>query len=231
MCNNYTPPREQWPELGYRPDWTDRPTPQTLAQPRLSPRSRGPFIRLNGQGQREQAVGQWGLVPPHAPGPKLPYATNNCRSEEVEQKRSFKNAWTRGQRCIVPVGAFWEPCWETFRHVPWRFTRADGQPLALAGLWDTWVDPQTGECLDSYTLFTINADGHPWFGRMHKPDPALPPDAQDKRMVCVLEPTAWDDWLANPDPAAAKRALHAAPAEVFAGAPDAPAGPVALSLF
>jgi hypothetical protein len=29
---------------------------------------------------------------------------------------------------------------------PWYFTRADGEPITFAGLWDEWKDKATGEC-------------------------------------------------------------------------------------
>lgn len=34
--------------------------------------------------------------------PKVTYSTNNTRSEEVATRVTFKQPWTRGQRCIVP---------------------------------------------------------------------------------------------------------------------------------
>jgi putative SOS response-associated peptidase YedK len=77
----------------------------------------------------------------------------------------------------------------------WRFRRVDGHPWGLAGLWNTWVDRATGELVESYTMLTVNADHHPLMRRMHKPDPRLPPDAQDKRSVI---PVAFEDvdlWL------------------------------------
>jgi hypothetical protein len=46
-------------------------------------------------------------------------------------------------------------------------------------------------------MLTINADGHPLMGRMHKPDPSLPPDAQDKRSVIPIERADLDQWLAG----------------------------------
>ena len=48
---------------------------------------------------------------------------------------------------------------------------------------------------ESYTMLTINADRHPLMSRMHKPDPKLPPDRQDKRSVIPIEPEDWDEWL------------------------------------
>jgi putative SOS response-associated peptidase YedK len=122
-------------------------------------------------------------------------STNNCRSEEAALKPTFRDAWRKGQRCIIPAESFDEPCWETGKNVWWRFRRVDGQPWALAGLWNTWVDYATGEVIESYTMLTVNADDHPIMSRMHKPDPKLPPDQQDKRSVVAIEQGDVDQWL------------------------------------
>lgn len=87
-----------------------------------------------------------------------------------------------------PIGGTGKNTW-------WRFGRADGQPWALAGLWSEWTDPSTGEVVPSYTMFTQNCDAHPLLNRFHKPDPALPPDQQDKRAVVPIEREHWDKWL------------------------------------
>ena len=74
---------------------------------------------------------------------------------------------------------------------------ADGLAWAIAGLWSEWAEPETGELLPSYTMPTINADDHALMSRMHRPDPALPPDAQDKRSVVPIAPADWQVWLAG----------------------------------
>lgn len=50
---------------------------------------------------------------------------------------------------------------------------------------------------ESYTMLTINADAHPLMRRMHKPDPKLPADQQDKRSVIPIEMADVDQWLAG----------------------------------
>ena len=183
----------------------------------MYPRYAGPFIRAARDGtdhSRELLVGQWSLVPWFAKTAKLSYPTCNARSEELTAKASYKLPWARGQRCIVPALAFFEPNWESGRHVPWRFTRADGAPWGLAGLWNTWVDKATGEVVESYTLLTLNADAHPLMQRMHKPDPKRGPDQQDKRSVVPIEVEDVETWLSAPL-AQAAQLLRLAPAELF----------------
>lgn len=65
----------------------------------------------------------------------------------------------------------------------------------LAGLWAEWTDPATGEVVPSYTLLTQNCDGHPVLELMHKPEPDLPPDRQDKRTVVPIWEQDQDAWL------------------------------------
>ena len=173
----------------------------------LFPRSPRAFMRAarhSAEPERELVVGQWGLIPWFAKEARLGYSTVNARFEEITSKPSYKDPWRYGKRCIIPAWSFDEPNWESGRNVWWRFRRMDGTPWGLAGLWNTWTDKTTGESVDSYTMLTINADAHPLMRRMHKPDPKLGPDQQDKRSVVALEPDDVDQWLYAPVEEAAK---------------------------
>lgn len=218
MCNRYTPPHVADIER----EWAiGRQNPVRWWDDVLYPRGQGPFIRRarNDTGySKELVVGQWGLIPWFAKEPKLKYPTNNARSEEIADKASYKLPWARGQRCIIPAADFYEPNWETGKNVWWRFRRADGRPWGLAGLWNTWVDKASGEVHESYTMLTINADAHPLMSRMHKPDPKLPADQQDKRSVIPLEPEGYDIWLAGAV-ADARGLLRLSPAGLFEAGP------------
>ena len=216
MCTRYISPEaaaiERHWHVGSR-------TPQRWVR-EMFPRYQGPFIRAGRDSaapERELVVGQWALVPWFAKAAKLPYPTVNARSEELAAKASYKLPWARGQRCVIPAEAFYEPNWETGRHVPWRMSRADGTPWGLAGLWNTWVDKTTGEVVESYTMLTINADSHGLMKRMHKPDPKLGPDQQDKRSVVPIEPEDVDTWLFAPQ-AEAARLVRLAPEDLFKAA-------------
>ena len=114
--------------------------------------------------------------------------------------------------------SFDEPNWETGKNIWWRFRRADGAPWALAGLWNTWTDKATGEMVESYTMLTLNADEHPLMSRMHKPDPKLGPDAQDKRSVVPIELEDVDSWL-HGTPQQAQALIKLSPAEAFDAGP------------
>ncbi|MGB4060954.1 MAG: SOS response-associated peptidase family protein [Burkholderiaceae bacterium] len=195
MCTRYVSPTQadlerEW-HIGGR-------NPPRWWEPAMYPRAQGPFIRPDrvdpGQGV-ELVVGQWGLIPHFAQSPKLTYSTCNARREEMATKASYRGPWARAQRCVIPAVSFDEPCWETGRNVWWSFRRADGALWKLAGLWATWMDPQTGEGHESFTMLTINADSHPVMCRMHKPDPKLSPGQQDKRSVVALADSDVGAWL------------------------------------
>ncbi|MBS0407325.1 MAG: SOS response-associated peptidase family protein [Proteobacteria bacterium] len=217
MCNRYETPEERDIERFWR---VGRDQPGRWWDEVVFPRGQGVFIRRavhDADYHRELVAGQWGLIPWFAKTPKLTYSTNNARSEELTAKATYKQPWARGQRCIIPARSFDEPCWETGKNVWWRFRRADGQLWGLAGLWNTWTDKATGEMHESYTMLTMNADHHPLMNRMHKPDPKLPPEQQDKRSVIPIEAGDVDQWLAG-TAAEAQALLRLTDAKVFLAA-------------
>jgi hypothetical protein len=104
----------------------------------------------------------------------------------------------------------------------WSFKRANKNPWALAGLWNAWTDHATGEVVESYTMLTINADHHPIMKRMHKPDPKLKPEEQDKRSVVVIEDADIPAWL-HGSQAEAGGLVKLADQTIFTAAPELPA--------
>ena len=195
MCTRYVSPEAAAIERAWH---IGRHNPWRGVQRDVFPGYDAPFIRAAGDStepQRELVVGQWNLIPWFAKERKLKFPTSNARSEELAAKASYKHPWARGQRCIIPAVSFYEPNWESGKHVPWRFKRADGGLWGLAGLWSTWTDKATGEIVESYTLLTLNADEHLLMNRMHRPDPKRPSHMQDKRSVVPVEAEDVDIWL------------------------------------
>ena len=214
MCNRYVSPEagdiERYWHVGAQQPWRGG---------EIYPRRPGPFIRRARECDgAEFVVGQWGLIPWFAKSPTLTYSTSNARSEELSQKATYKDPWRYGKRCIIPAISFDEPCWETGKNIWWRFWRADGEPWGLAGLWNAWIDKTTGEIHESYTMLTINADSHPLMSRMHKPDPKLGPDQQDKRSVIAIELADVDAWSFG-TVEVARSLVRVPPVEVFEAGP------------
>ena len=153
-----------------------------------------PMIRLPRadavHGDRACVSGMFGMVPPWADA-KLARQTYNARAETVATKPSFRNAWKRRQFCLIPLSSFYEPSYESGKAERWEIADADGEPLGVAGLWEFKPDGGNGLPLLSFTMLTINADGHPLMQRFHKPD-------DEKRMLVILDPQQYDDWLHCP---------------------------------
>ena len=160
----------------------------------------GSFIRRHPQAddgddassELEAMSGLFGLVPHWSADTKICRSTYNARIETVAEKPSFREAWKRGQHCIVPADAFYEPDWRSDKAIATRIERADGEPMGIAGLWSSWKSPK-GETIYSYTMLTINAQDHALMRLFHKP-------LDEKRMIVILPPERYRDWLkASPD--------------------------------
>ncbi len=194
MCSHY----ESLQDRGrYRQHFNVEP-PDDLGRSDVWPLYAASFIRRPreaGSGdeavpEREALAGQFGLLAHWASDAAAGRRTYNARSETAASKPSFRDAWRQGQRCIIPVEAFYEPDWRSGKAVPTRISRADDKPIGIAGLWSRWKSPK-GELVHSYAMLTINADEHGLMSRFHKP-------GDEKRMVVVLPDGAYQDWLTAP---------------------------------
>ena len=220
MCANYQPVTAQDRLLQH----FGVQRPRDEVPPEVYPGALAPFVvRAADRAEltalaRDAGLGLFGLLPHWAKDLAFGRRTYNARSETAHEKPSFRDAWRQRRRCIVPVEAVYEPNWETGRAVRWRIARRDGQPMAIAGLWGRWRGPDGREWL-SFTMLTVNADGHAVFGRMHRP-------GDEKRMVAILDEAEYDLWL-DGDLAQARALLRPYPAErlVAEPAPRPPAGP------
>jgi len=143
---------------------------------------------------REAIAAQWGLVPhwvkTEEEGKKRSRNLVNARSETAAKLPSFREAWARGHRCIIPAEAVFEPDWRSGKSVTTRISRSDGEPLGIAGLWTGWKSP-SGTIVRSYTMLTINTDEHSLMRNLHRP-------GDEKRMVAILTEGSYEDWLAAP---------------------------------
>ncbi|WP_367172270.1 SOS response-associated peptidase [Aquabacterium sp.] len=155
-------------------------------------------------GSRELFLGQFGLLPFWAKDPTQAKRTFNARAETADEKSAFRDAWRRGQRCLIPADWVYEPCYETGRPVRWRVARADGAPMTIAGLWSRWWTAHGAEVL-SFAMLTVSAEGHQVMQRFQKPE-------DDRRMVVVLDDSQQDAWLDCP-PDQMKAMLQPCPAD------------------
>ena len=134
---------------------------------------------------------QWGLVPhwvKSASDAKLraPKLTT-AKSDLLGTGTAFREAWLAGQRCIVPMQAFYADDHRKGKPVPTRIARIDGKPMGLAGLWARWQGAD-GEEIISYALITVNANNHALLNRYQPP-------GSEKSMPVILNEGAYDAWL------------------------------------
>ena len=150
---------------------------------------------------------QWGLVPhwvksasdARLRAPKLAHAKSDLASTGT----AFRDAWLNGQRCIVPLQAFFEDDFRSGKAVPTRIARVDGKPMGVAGLWARWQGGD-GEVILSYCLLTVNANNHALLRRYGPP-------GSEKSLPAILNEGAYDAWLmARPDKAKEFLRLYAA---------------------
>jgi putative SOS response-associated peptidase YedK len=211
MCANYHPVTAQDRLLAYF--GVERPAgevPPEFAFPGYL----APFVvraRDRVEMARQAQLGLFGLVPHWAKDLLIGRKTYNARVETVTEKPSFRDSWRRGRRCIVPAEAIYEPNWETGKAVRWRIARKDGRPMGIAGLWGLWRAPDGREVL-SFTMLTINADGHEVFQRFHRP-------GDEKRMVVILDEADFDAWLESPQERAMSF-MRRYPAQLLEARPD-----------
>ena len=151
----------------------------------VAPSQSLPVLRLHEGVPRIEPM-RWGLLPHWAKDTKASYSTINARIEGLTTKPAFRDAWKRGQRCLVPATGWYE--WRELapkRKQPYFFSSAEGlNPMMFAGLWSRWRNPDDGMPIDSYTILTGNALGV--VAELHDRQPH------------VLAPEAWRQWLEAP---------------------------------
>jgi putative SOS response-associated peptidase YedK len=186
VCGRYAitlPPeavRQWFQTYGEIPNWP--------ASYNAAPTDKLPVVRQASEG-REIALMQWGLIPYFSKDGKLTYSTINARAEGVQKNTSFREPF-RKRRCIVPASGYFEWNGPKTDRQPHYFTRADGQPMAFAGLWDRWRSSDKSETKETFTIVTTQASR--FAAQFHD------------RMPVILEPDSWDLWMkGEPDVAAA----------------------------
>ena len=108
-------------------------------------------------GKRHFALVRWGLLPSWVKDPKTFTLLINARGETVCDKPAYRAAMKR-RRCLIPADGFYE--WQKAgdRKRPFYVHAKSGEPLAFAGLWETWQGPN-GEELETAAIVTTAANG------------------------------------------------------------------------
>lgn len=146
----------------------------------MAPTRDAPVVRLHPETrERHLDLLRWGLVPHWAKDPKSVRQPINARAETVATAPMFRDAMAR-RHCIVPADVFYE--WQATEQgkLPFAIARADGAPMAFAGLWEGWRGAD-GSVIRSFTIITTSANA------------TLRPIHE--RMPVVLERADWALWL------------------------------------
>jgi putative SOS response-associated peptidase YedK len=137
---------------------------------------------------------QWGLIPNWANDNSIRKYTLNARIETLAQRPAYKSAMH--QRCLILVDGFYEWQWldEKGKYKQRYFIRpTESEIFAFAGLWSSWIDKNTGELVETYTILTQPANE--LMSHIHN---------SKKRMPVIILPEESNRWLSGQIPFAPK---------------------------
>ena len=133
--------------------------------------SKGQFAHvITDEKPHEVQLFQFGLTPFWA---KKEMLLSNARAEgdsNKEDNPDFKGSKgiilkpafrkpIRSQRCLVLTSAFIEGIKDSRLSIPYLvYLRNHKNPFAMAGIWDTWLNPQTCEKVSSFCIITTTAN-------------------------------------------------------------------------
>jgi len=140
------------------------------------------LVVVQREDRRAVTAYRWGLVPHWSEDLKGGARMINARAETITTSPAFRDAFER-RRCIVPVDSFYEWKREGAVRQPYRITRTDDKPLALAGLWSGWHDPDIDVVRRTFTIVTTT------------PNDAIA--GLHDRMPVVLPDGSWERWIAG----------------------------------
>jgi putative SOS response-associated peptidase YedK len=175
MCGRYaitTAPEAIRQLFGYleQPNWPPRYN--------VAPTQPVPIVRVS-EGRRALALVRWGLIPAWVKDPRSFTLVINARGESVLDKPAFRNAM-KYRRCLFPADGFYEWKRAGERKQPYFVRLKSGQPMAFAGLWESWMGPN-GEEMETAAIVTTAAS--PSIAHIHD------------RMPVIVPSEAFDFWL------------------------------------
>ncbi|MEN8124913.1 MAG: SOS response-associated peptidase [Bacteroidota bacterium] len=132
---------------------------------------------------------QWGLIPFWAKDDTIKKYTLNAKIETLHEKPSFRDSVNN--RCLIIANGFYEWQWlDTKGKNKQRFliTLTNNELFAFAGIWTEWVNKETGEIINSYSMITTQANE--LMSKIHN---------TKKRMPVILSKDNENDWLFGND--------------------------------
>jgi putative SOS response-associated peptidase YedK len=157
-----------------------RTGPNAEADLDAGPGRPGRVIRLHPKtGARHMDWLTWGLLPHDTSDPLKAPRPIHARAETVAELPMFADAFRR-RRAIVPANEYYQRRTRGGPDQRLAIVRQDGQPMAIAGLWEAYVWPDS-RIERTYCIITVEAVG-------------VVAEIHD-RMPLVLEPSDWPLWL------------------------------------
>jgi putative SOS response-associated peptidase YedK len=178
-------------------------------------------LRLDKAGEPELAPLRWWLTPYWAKDPGSKYAMFNAKSETITRSAAFREPFSK-RRCVVPVSGFYEWARAQARtsdgsnRMPYYIRPHEVPGLLLAGVWDRWRNPDSGEVLESFAILTTDAGKGLEFVHTRQPvmlslDDArrwLDPETAGDALSAMLEPAIPMDLDAVPVSSYVNNARH-----------------------
>lgn len=136
--------------------------------------------------QKLPVAAELSLIPRYATNKKQAdtdrrrYRTANIKVETANEKRMYKDV-LKERWCLLILDGFYEYYHHNKKAHPFYIQHRDGDPLAMVGLWDEWIDPSTGEVITSCNILTRSADG--FMKTLHNN-----PKLTEGRMPIILRP-------------------------------------------
>ena len=153
----------------------------------ISPTTAIPFITAtdNAGIDRSISTASWGLIPTWAKDASRQSNAINARVETVAEKPSFRAAF-RARRCLIPVSGYYEWATEFGGYKPkqpFYISNQDGSTLAIAGIYESWVNPVSNQQITTTAIITRSALGK-----------LIP---IHNRMPVILPKSLWPTWLST----------------------------------
>ena len=149
----------------------------------VTPRAEVPIVAVS-RGVRVLDRVRWGLVPFWAKDLSIGDKLINARAETVATKPAYRRAFER-RRCIIPADGFYE--WRaeegSKQRQPFFIRRRDGEPLAFAGVWEAWYDPNVDAPTRLRSCAIVTTIANEELAPLHH------------RMPVVLPAPVWGEWL------------------------------------
>lgn len=150
----------------------------------------GIFVYTN-ENSYHPKLQHWGLIPFWAKDEKSAFSiqnkTLNARAESVFQKPSFRDP-AKNKRCLIFIDGFYEHHHYKGKTYPYYIYPENKTTFCLAGIWDEWINKDSGEIYRGFSIITTKAKG--LMEKIHNN-----PKLQEARMPLVLDEKEENDWL------------------------------------